>query len=60
MEALKEYLEKKKAHLITSLNEDSTRKTDPIVGQFMRGRVVIEEDYLKTVDEILEYIKGME
>ena len=60
MEALKEYLEKKKAHLITNLSEDSTRKTDPIVGQFMRGRVVVEEDYLKTIDDILSFIKGME
>ena len=60
METLKEYLEKKKASLITNLNDDTARKTDPIVGQFMRGRVVIEEDYLKTVDEILEFLKGIE
>lgn len=60
METLKEYLEKKKASLITSLNDDTVRKTDPIVGQFMRGRVVIEEDYLKTVDEILNFLNNME
>ena len=60
METLKEYIEKKKASLITSLNDDTARKTDPIVGQFMRGRVVIEEDYLKTVDEILNFLNNME
>ena len=47
MEALKEYLEKKKAHLITSLNDDNARKDDPILGRFLQGRAVIEEDYLK-------------
>ena len=60
METLKEYLEKKKAHLITSLNDDNARKDDPILGRFLQGRAVIEEDYLKTLDEILDFIKDME
>lgn len=60
METLKEFLEKKKAHIITSLNDDNARKDDPILGRFLQGRAVVEEDYLKTIDEVLEFIKNME
>lgn len=60
MEALKEFLEKKKASILINLKEDTARIKDPIVGQFMRGRSVIEEDYLATLDNILDYLKEKE
>ena len=60
MEALKEFLEKKKASILINLKEDTARIKDPIVGQFMRGRSVIEEDYLATLDNVLDYLKEKE
>ena len=57
MEAIKNFVEKERGNLLSNLRDDEMRKNDPIVGQFMRGRVVIEERYLQTLDKILEYIK---
>ena len=60
METLKEYVEKVRAHLLTDLTADEARTGDPIIGQFMKGRVVIENHYLKTLDQILDMLKKEE
>ena len=57
MEILREYIEKKRARLLTEMKEDDSRKNDPILGQFMKGRLVVEGHYLETLDTILEMIK---
>jgi len=57
MEALREYIEKKRARLLTEMKDDEGRKNDPIIGQFMKGRLVAEGHYLETLDDILGMIK---
>ena len=57
MEAIKEYIEKTRAHLLTEMKDDEIRKNDPILGQFLKGRLVIENHYLNTLDSILEMLK---
>ena len=58
MEVIKEYIEKKRARLLTEIRDDESRKNDAIIGQFMKGRLVVEEHYLKTLDEIMEMLKN--
>lgn len=57
MENLKNYIEKVRAHLLIELKEDEARKNDPIIGQFMKGRIAVENNYLKTLDTILDMLK---
>lgn len=59
METLREYIEKKRGRLLTEIKDDEGRKNDPIIGQFMRGRLVIENNYLDTLNDILDMIKEM-
>ena len=58
MEAIKEYIEKNPARLLTEIRDDESRKNDIIIGQFMKGRLAVEEHYLKTLDEITEMLKN--
>ncbi len=57
MEIVREYIEKKRARLMTEIKDDEQRKDDPIIGQFMKGRLVVENYYLETLDDILDMMK---
>lgn len=57
METVREYIEKKRARLMTEIKDDEQRKDDPIIGQFMKGRLVVENHYLETLDDILDMMK---
>ena len=56
MEELKELLTDKKAVLKTNISEDKARYNDPFLGQFMRGRVAVEEHWAEFCDKILEIV----
>lgn len=60
METIREYIEKKRARLLTEIKDDDQRKDDPIIGQFMKGRLVVENYYLETLENILEMIKDLD
>ena len=57
MESVRDYIEKVRARLMREMEGDKARTTDPIIGRFMEGRVVIEKDYLETLDNILDMLK---
>lgn len=50
-------LEDRKAALKGSMTEDRARYSDPFLGQFMRGRVAVEERWLEEIEEIIGLIE---
>ena len=56
MDELKELVTDKKAILKSDITEDRARYGDPFLGQFMRGRVAVEEHWLEFCEKILEII----
>jgi len=52
-EKLIEVLENRKAMLKGNITEDKARYADPFLGQFMRGRVAVEEHWLKETEELI-------
>ena len=56
MEELKELLTDKKAVLKQNISEDKGRYNDPFLGQFMRGRVAVEEHWAEFCDKVLEIV----
>lgn len=53
MERIKEMLEDRKAILRAHISEDKGRVRDPIIGRFMEGRIVIEEETIDFIDRVL-------
>ena len=49
-------LEDRKAMLKGSMAEDKARYNDPFLGQFMRGRVAVEERWLEEIEDLIEII----
>ena len=56
MEELKELVSDKRAIIKANITEDKGRYGDPFLGQFMRGRVAVEEHWLEFCEKILEII----
>lgn len=52
-ERLLEFLENRRAMLKGNIAEDMARYTDPFLSQFMRGRVAVEEHWLKETEELI-------
>lgn len=56
MEQIKEMVEDRRAILKSHYSEDMARKNDRIVGRFMEGRAVIENEEAEWLDKLLEVI----
>ena len=56
-ETLIEVLENRKAMLMGNISEDKKRFNDPFLCQHMRGRVAVEENWLKETEDILEKLR---
>ena len=52
LDELKMNLETEIALCVKHLEEDKARITDPILGQFFRGRVAVEEQMLTTLRKL--------
>ena len=52
MDELKMTLEAEIALCTKHLEEDKARMTDPILGQFFRGRVAVEEQQIKILRKL--------
>ncbi len=59
MEELKNYLETVIALTTKHINEDETRKTDPINGRFFEGRLVIERSDLEVLKRISDMVNRL-
>jgi hypothetical protein len=57
MNEILEALQNRKAILKGSIAEDKARYNDAFLGQFMRGRVAVEERWLEEVDKLIEVIE---
>lgn len=56
-EALIEALENREAILIKHIEEDKKWLNDRILGEFYRGRIAIEENWLKETRTFIESLK---
>ena len=54
MEQLFDELKNRRAILMSNISEDKGRFADPFLGQFMRGRVAVEENEVDWLDKLLE------
>lgn len=57
MEQIIDELKNRRAILMNNIAEDKGRYSDPFLGQFMRGRVAVEENEVDWIDKVL---KGFE
>ena len=53
-ESLLEVLENRKAILKGEIAEDRQRYGDPFIGQHMRGRVAVEENWLAETEKLIQ------
>jgi len=54
---LTEVLENRKAILKNNITEDKARYSDPFLGQFMRGRVAVEENWLEETERLIAVLQ---
>jgi hypothetical protein len=52
-----EILQNRKAILKGGITEDKARYGDAFLGQFMRGRVAVEERWLEETERLIEFIE---
>jgi len=52
-----EYIERKRAALLTDIKGDEARTGDPIIGNHMKGRLAVEQHYLQVLEELMDMIK---
>jgi len=57
MEQIINELKNRRAILMSNLTEDKGRFSDPFLGQFMRGRVAVEENIIEWIDRMLAEIE---
>lgn len=53
MEQLFDELKNRRAILMSKISEDKERFSDPFLGQFMRGRVAVEENMVDWLDKLI-------
>lgn len=56
IESIIEVLENRKAILKGEITEDKQRYGDPFIGQHMRGRVAVEENWLAETERLLHIL----
>lgn len=54
IESIIETLENRKAMLRGNIAEDKQRYNDPFIGQHMRGRVAVEENWLAETEKLIQ------
>jgi hypothetical protein len=59
MEEILEMLQNRKAIQMGHIAEDKGRYNDPFLGQFMRGRVAVEENDVDWLDDIIERVEAL-
>lgn len=52
-----EFIERRRAALLTDIKGDEARTNDPIIGNHMKGRLAVEQHYLQTLEDLMEIIK---
>ena len=57
MEQLINEIKDRKAIVMSHISEDKGRFGDPFLGQFMRGRVAVEEDEVEWLDKLIAAVK---
>ena len=57
MEQIINELKNRKAIIMSNVTEDKGRYSDPFLGQFMRGRVAVEENELEWLDKLIAAIE---
>lgn len=53
MNEILEELKNRRAILMGHMTEDKVRFNDPFLGQFMRGRVAVEENEVEWIDKMI-------
>lgn len=56
MEAIKSMIEDRRAILKAHSTEDRDREYDPIIGRFMAGRAVVEDEEVEFLNRLLEAV----
>lgn len=56
MEEIKSMIEDRKAILKAHSAEDRSRENDAIIGRFMAGRAVVEDEEIAFLDRLLEAV----
>lgn len=60
MDKIREFVKNRQASVYRALELDRKYVNDVYNGQFMRGRVAVEEHYLSDLDKLIELIKECE